>query len=457
MHQHNRAMKRLLRSLAVFSLLAFTAAPLAAETPAEKDARMKWFREARFGMFIHWGLYAITAGEWNGKPVQNLAEWIQSEAQIPVSEYTPLKDRFNPVQYDADALVRLAKDAGMKYIVITTKHHDGFVLWDSAHTEWDVASTPYQKDLIAPLAEACRKHGIKLCLYHSIMDWHHPDYGTQKPWRGNAANPAPDMDRYTAYLKAQLKELLTNYGDIGVLWFDGEWEDAWTHERGKDLYAYCRSLQPSLIVNNRVDKGRQGMAGMTKGAKYAGDFGTPEDQIPPRGLPGVDWEACMTMNGTWGYSKRHDQWKSPRSLIRDLIDIASKGGNLLLNVGPTAEGVIQEEAVDRLREFAAWMKLHAEAIHGTTANILPATPWGRCTVKKISTGQTRLYLHIFDWPKDGKLTVTGLPAPVSAAGCLTDSSIRPVWAQDQPGIVTVSLPATAPDPTASVITLDMDL
>ena len=451
-------MKLLVRSLAALSLLAFTTAPLSAETPAERDARMKWFREARFGMFIHWGLYAIPAGEWNGKPVKKQGtEWIQSAAEIPVSEYTPLKDQFNPVKYDADAWVRLAKDAGMKYIVLTTKHHDGFCLWESAQTDWHIGSTPYKKDLIAPLAEACRKHGIKLCFYYSIMDWHHPDYGTKQPWRGNAANPKPDMDRYTAYMKAQLKELLTNYGDIGILWFDGEWEDAWTHERGKDLYAYCRSLQPSVIINNRVDKGRAGHAGMTTDTKYAGDYGTPEDQVPAQGLPGVDWEACMTMNGTWGYSKRDDKWKSPESLIHHLIDIASKGGNLLLNVGPTAEGVIQEEAVERLQQFAAWMKPHAEAIHGTTANILPETPWGRCTVKKIADGQTRLYLHIFDWPKDGKLTVKGVPGTVTATSCLTDPSLKPVWAQDETGIVTLTLPAQAPNQIASVITLDVKM
>jgi len=443
------------RALALLPVLALTTAHLAAETPEEKDARMEWFREARFGMFIHWGLYAIPAGEWNGKPVKGLTEWIQNGAEIPVSEYTKLKDQFNPTEYDAEAWVRLAKDAGMKYIVITSKHHDGFCLWNSAHTDWDVGSTPYQKDLIAPLAEACRKHGIKLCFYYSIMDWHHPDWGTKKPYRGNADNPAPDMDRYTAYMKAQLKELLTNYGDIGVLWFDGEWEAAWTHERGLDLYEYCRSLQPSLIINNRVDKGRAGMAGMTRDTKYAGDFGTPEDRVPAQGLPGVDWETCMTMNGTWGYSKRDDKWKSPESLIRDLIDIASKGGNLLLNVGPTAEGVIQQEAVERLQHFAAWMGKHAEAIHGTTANILPETPWGRCTVKKSPDGTMRLFLHVFDWPADGKLNVTGIPGTVTATACLTDASVNVKFTQPEPGVLAITLPAEAPDKIASVITVDV--
>ncbi len=448
-------MKNALRAIALLPILALTTAQLVAETPEQKDARMEWFREARFGMFIHWGLYAIPAGEWNGEPVRGLTEWIQNGAEIPVSEYTKLKHDFNPTQYDPDAWVRLAKEAGMKYIVITTKHHDGFCLWNSEHTDWDVGSTPYRKDLIAPLAEACRKHAIKLCFYYSIMDWHHPDWGTKKPYRGNADNPAPDMDRYTAYMKAQLKELLTNYGDIGVLWFDGEWEDAWTHERGLDLYAYCRSLQPSVIINNRVDKGRAGMAGMTRDAKYAGDFGTPEDRVPPQGLPGVDWEACMTMNGTWGYSKRDDQWKAPENLLREFIDIVSKGGNLLLNVGPTAEGVIQPEAVERLQYFAQWMGKHAEAIHGTTANILPDTPWGRCTVKSFPDGTTRLFLHIFDWPEDGKLAVTGISGTVTAAACLTDASINVLFTQEESGALTLTLPAQAPDQIASVISVDV--
>jgi hypothetical protein len=286
--------------------LALAAGAAIGESAAERDARMAWFREARFGMFIHWGVYAVPPGEWAGKKYGGGVEWIQSQAKIPVAEYTPLKDRFNPVKYDADAWVRLAKDAGMKYIVITSKHHDGFCLWDSAHTDWDIASTPYKNDLLKPLAEACRRHGLTLCFYHSIMDWHHPDYGDKAEWRGNAANPAPDMDKYTAYMKAQLKELLEGYGPLGVLWFDGEWEKSWTHERGKDLYDYVRSLQPSIIVNNRVDKGRRGMEGFTAGGEFRGDFGTPEQEIPATGLPGVDWESCMTMNDTWGFSA-HDQ------------------------------------------------------------------------------------------------------------------------------------------------------
>jgi alpha-L-fucosidase len=426
-----------------------------AESPAERDARMAWFREARFGMFIHWGLYAIPAGEWNGKKSNHNAEWIQSQAAVPSAEYAGLLEKFNPIKYDPDAWVRLAKDAGMKYIVITSKHHDGFCLWDSAHTEFDVASTPYGKDLLKPLAEACQRHGIRLCFYHSIMDWHHPEYGNKEPWRGNAANPAPNMDLYTNYMKAQLKELLTGYGDIGIAWFDGEWESSWTHERGQDLYHHLRTLDPDLIINNRVDKGRQGMAGMTKPGEYKGDYGTPEQEIPANGLPGVDWESCMTMNNTWGFSAHDQQWKSTENLVHNLIDIASKGGNYLLNVGPTAEGEIPGPSIERLRELGEWMKVNAGAIHGTQASpFTRAFPWGRCTRRTLPDGNSRLYLHVFEWPANQRLELTGVANEVIGAGLLADPS-QTVATNRENGKLILSLPATPPGPHASVVTLDL--
>ncbi len=427
--------------------------PLPSETPSERDARMEWFREARFGMFIHWGVYAVPAGEWDGTKHGGGVEWIQAKAKIPVPDYEPLKDRFNPVKYDPEAWVRLAKDAGMKYVVITSKHHDGFCLWDSEHTDWDVASTPYGKDLLKPLAEACRRHGLKFCLYHSIMDWHHPDYGTRAPWRGNADNPSPDMDAYTAYMKAQLKELLSDYGDVGILWFDGEWEPAWTHERGIDLDHYVRSLQPDIIINNRVDKGRRGMQGMSEDDRFRGDYGTPEQQIPARGLPGTDWESCMTMNNTWGYSAHDSHWKSTETLIRNLVDVASKGGNYLLNVGPTAEGEIPAPSVERLEGIAGWMETNAESIHGTQPNPFPKTPWGRCTVRPIAGG-TRLYLHVFDWPEDGRLELRGLTNEVTAVRVLARPDDIVLLPDDADGRVLL-LPGTAPNPVDSVIAVDI--
>ena len=247
--------------------------------------RMEWWREARFGMFIHWGLYSIPAGEWQGKT--GYGEWIRDSAQIPVEQYDQFVKQFNPVKFNADQWVRIARDAGAKYIVITTKHHDGFCLFDSKVSDYDIMSAPYRRDIMKQMAEACRREGLRICWYHSIMDWHHPDYLPRRGWEKRSSEGA-DFNRYVSYLKGQVKELLTRYGDIGVMWFDGEWEDTWNHERGQDLYDFVRSLQPNVIVNNRVDKGRGGMGGMSD-AGFAGDYGTPRagnsrDRYPGRVL-----------------------------------------------------------------------------------------------------------------------------------------------------------------------------
>ena len=303
------------------------------ETPAEREARMTWFNHARFGMFIHWGVYSVPAGEWEGK--KNYGEWFMEETKMPVSQYEKFAEQFNPEKFDARAWVKAAKAAGMKYIVITSKHHDGFAMYRSDLSDWGIKSTPFKRDPLKELADACKAEKITFCFYHSIMDWHHPDWGQRRAWNDKATGE-PDMDRYTTYMKGQLKELLTRYGPIGILWFDGEWEKPWTHERGVDLYQYVRGLQPAIIINNRVGKGRSGMAGMDQGSERVGDYGTPEQNIPARGFgPGVCWESCMTMNNHWGYNRNDDHWKSTETLVRNLIDCASKGGNYLLNVGPT--------------------------------------------------------------------------------------------------------------------------
>jgi alpha-L-fucosidase len=418
------------------------------ESKQDRDARMDWFRKAKFGMFIHWGLYSVPAGEWNDN--KNLGEWFLEETRMPVSQYEQYRTKFNPVKFDAKAWVKVAKAAGMKYIVITSKHHDGFAMFHSNMSDWGIRSTPFQRDPMKELAAACKEEGITFCFYHSIMDWHHPDY---QPRRGHndvaASHGAPDMDKYVPYLKGQLKELLTNYGPIGILWFDGEWENTWTQERGRDLYNYVRSLQPSILVNNRVAKNRAGMTGVSRGDEVIGDYGTPEQQIPANGLPGKDWESCMTMNGHWGYNKHDENWKSTKDVVRMLVDIASKGGNYLLNVGPTSEGLIPEPCVERLREVGRWMNVNGEAIYGTKASPFPKTPvWGRVTQKP-----GKLYLHVFTWPKSGKLEVKGLTNKITAAYLLADhKSLRTVsksWG------IELSLPKTAPDAIASVAVLEI--
>jgi alpha-L-fucosidase len=472
------------RTLRVFiSLLAAAAfIPLqlpAAESAAERDQRMEWFREARFGMFIHWGVYSVPAGEWDGKT--NYGEWFLEETKMPVSQYEKFASQFNPTQFNAREWVRMAKDAGMKYIVITSKHHDGFGMFRSKQTDWCIKSTPFQRDPLKELAAACHEAGIKLCFYYSIMDWHHPDWGTRRPWN-DVATGTPNMDQYTDYMKAQLKELLTRYGPISILWFDGQWEKPWTAERGADLYNYVRSLQPNIIVNNRVGKPQDSASGIgfTQQGKI-GDYGTPEQEIPATGFgPGVDWESCMTMNGHWGYNKHDQNWKSSTTLIRNLIDCASKGGNYLLNIGPTAEGVFPGACVERLQEIGQWMKVNNEAIYGTKASPFESLPWGRCTQKQIAAPaatiipqqhaasaferrpaktearpieRTRLYFFVYDWPANGQLVIPKLDNALLRAFMLEGH--RPLYFGSENDSITITLPAAAPNKHASVVVLEV--
>ena len=424
--------------IALLAILLAGSAAFAGDAGEPSEPRMKWWREARFGMFIHWGVYAVPAGTYKGKRVRGIGEWIMSKARIPVKEYEKFAAQFNPVKYDADEWARIASDAGMKYMVITSKHHDGFCLWDSKVSDYDIMdAAPFERDLLKELSEACAKRGVRLCFYHSIMDWHHPD-----------AKGASFPKYRDEYLKPQLRELLTGYGPIGVLWFDGEWIREWTEPQGKDLYDFCRELQPGIIVNNRVGKGRKGMQGMSKGKEYAGDFGTPEQQIPAKGLPGVDWETCMTMNNTWGYKSYDHKWKSAPDLIKKLVDIASKGGNFLLNVGPTAEGLIPAPSIERLAAIGRWMKVNGESIYATTASPFGRLPWGRCTAKP-----GRLYLHVFSWPKDGKLTVPGIENEVTGARLLAGRAALKVRRAE--GKVVIQLPSRAPDEVDSVVALDV--
>jgi alpha-L-fucosidase len=430
--------------------------PQGEETAAEHDARMKWWREARFGMFIHWGLYAVPAGEYKGQRSTHIGEWIMEWANIPRADYEKFAPQFNPVKFNAAEWVHTAKEAGMRYIVITSKHHDGFSMFDSRVSKYNIAdATPYGRDPMLRLAAEAARQGLKFCFYYSIMDWHHPSQYVDAPGKDpTAGNGVTKMrpgakDEYVKYMKEQLRELIVGYNPA-VLWFDGEWVDWWTEADGTDLYNYVRSLKPDIIVNNRVGKGRKGMEGLNKGdQKYVGDFGTPEQQIPPAGLAGIDWESCMTMNDTWGYKSYDDNWKSTETIIRNLVDIASKGGNYLLNVGPTAQGLIPEPSVERLAGVGKWMKVNGDAIYGTSAGpFAKQLAFGRATSKA-----GRIYLHVFAWPSGGKLAVPTWGSVVKKAYLLASPNTALKFDQS-PERVVIDVPSKAPDPIASVVVIE---
>jgi alpha-L-fucosidase len=435
--------------------------------PPSRDERMAWWRNARFGLFIHWGLYSTAAGEWQGKPAAGAGEWLLTNARADPAEYRrELLPAFTAEKFDARAWAELARDAGMQYVVITTKHHDGFCLWPSDLTDYDTASTPFRRDVMRELSDAVRAAGLRMGWYHSIMDWTHPDYLPRRSWDPRPAEGA-DMERYVAYMHGQLRELLTRYGPVDVMWFDGEWEPTWNHALGARTDDLVRSLQPQVIVNNRVDVGRAGMGGFTADETARGDFGTPEQTIPANGLPGKDWETCMTMNDTWGYKASDHNWKSSRTLIRMLCDIASKGGNFLLNVGPKGDGTIPEESVQRLMDIGAWLRVHGQAIYGTQASPF-ARPqaWGRVTQARRGD-QTSLYLMVFDWPANGVLRVAGLESKPTGAlllhageggvpgvgGGTGTAAGSPLRLERDGSDVLVHVPARAPNDDCSVVEL----
>jgi alpha-L-fucosidase len=409
----------------------------AAETQGRRDARMQWWREAKFGMFIHWGVYAVPAGTYKDKRVAGIGEWIMLRGTIPVAEYREYASSFNPVKYHPDDWAKLARDAGMKYIVITSKHHDGFALFPSDVTEWDIAdATPYKKDLITPLARAARRNGLKFGTYYSqAQDWTHPGGGKSGYDEGDGWDAAHkgSFDEYlTKIAVPQTREILTRIKP-DILWWD---TPRWmTTNRAKPLHDLI-ALRPGLITNNRL------------GGGYRGDTETPEQFIPATGFKDRDWETCMTMNDTWGFKSYDQNWKTTGTLIRNLVDIVSKGGNYLLNVGPTAEGEIPEPSIQRLKEIGAWMKVNGDAIYDTTASPFSKLSWGRCTKKVTDKGGT-LFFHVFDWPRDGKLVLPGLRNRITDARLLaTREKVSATMDGDN---VILSLPAKAPDPIASVI------
>ena len=389
-------------------------------------------------MFIHWGLYSILEGKWGGR--DDYAEWIRNLAHIPLEEYDKLVGRFNPTRFDADSWIGMAKDAGAKYVTFTTKHHDGFCLFDSKLTDFCVRSTPFKRDIMAEMAAASRRAGIHQCWYHSIMDWHHPDYLPRRDWEAESRPvDGARFSRYVEYLHGQVTELLTKYGDIGVMWFDGQWEGTWTHELGKALYERCRALQPSVIVNNRVE----GWSG-DKITDPLGDFRTPEQEVPATGWPGVDWESCITMNDNWGYNAQDHHFKSAAELIGLLVETASKGGNLLLNVGPKPDGTFPDESVERLAAIGRWMRTNGTAIYGSTASPFPNTPF------RVTSQPRRLNLFLKEWVPVAELP--GLRTPIARAYLMADQTRAPLSVTGN----RVTLPDQGPSGEWPVVVLDFD-
>jgi alpha-L-fucosidase len=429
------------------------------------EERLSWWQEARFGMFIHWGVYALYAGQYKGhEQAQGGAEWIMNRCKIPVAEYREKAKEFNPVNYDPESWVKMAKDAGMKYLIITSKHHDGFALFNSKASDWDVVdATPYGKDLLKPLAEACKKHGIKLGFYYSqAQDWTNPGGSVaRRVMREGWPNPdSARIDKYTAenqghwdpiqssatfdeYIDRvavpQVREILSNYGEIAVLWWDTP--TRMTDEAALKLQELLK-LQPQIITNDRL-----------KRPNFPGDYKTPEQKIPDqKDMEGYNWETCMTMNGSWGW-RDDNKWKSTETLIRNLIDIASKGGNYLLNVGPKPDGTFPDESIHRLNEIGNWMDVNGESIYGTQPSPFGVLPWGRCT-KKTEKGKTIFYFSIFDWPENGELIIPEMKSKVSSARLLATNKKVKTTVTDE-GLL-LKLPLKAPDQIASVIKLELN-
>lgn len=421
--------------LLVSGIVIFTFWSIPVKKEITPENRMDWWENAKFGLFIHWGVYSVPAGVYKGQEVRGIGEWIMNHAKIPMAEYQKYASQFNPVKYDPEAWVKMAKDAGMKYIVITSKHHDGFALFDSKVTKWNVVdATPYGKDILKPLAKACKKEGMKLGFYYSqAQDWNHPGGAAT----GGHWDPAQSgsMDEYIDKIAVpQVKEILSRYGEIAILWWDTPTD--MTKERAEKFLPVLAKY-PNLITNDRL------------GGGIKGDTETPEQYIPATGFSGRHWEVCMTMNDTWGYKTNDHNWKSTKDLILKLSDIVSKGGNFLLNVGPTSEGEIPQPSIDRLRQVGEWMKVNGDAIYGTSANPFPYLPWGRTTIK----GQ-KLFLHVVDWPKDGILKLPMRNKAVKAY-LMTNVQKNLGIVQDA-DFIKISVPAVAPDTLLSVVALEFE-
>jgi alpha-L-fucosidase len=446
--------------IAVTLSLALSGAAFAQERPAApppdpaREARLSWFREAKYGLFIHWGLYAIPAGEWKGKAVPGIGEWIMNRAKIPVREYEALAAQWNPVRFDAEAWVRLAEDAGMKYVVITSKHHDGFALFDSKVSRYDaVDATPFRRDVLKELAEACRRHGIRLGFYYSqAQDWHEPN-GAGNTW-DFGPDEKKDFDRYLREkAEPQVRELLTGYGPVALVWFDTP--RLMTPERAQRFTDLVRSLQPNTLIDGRL------------GA--AGDYVSTGDNVIPSRVGDQAWETPATMNHTWGYKRDDHDWKSPGDVTFKLVDIVSKGGNYLLNVGPMADGTIPQPSQDTLRAVGRWLKTNGEAVYGagpTPFGDELGEPSARGTKDvrgnplflsrnewRVTTKPGRLYFTFFQEPR-APFALPAMKNAIRRAYRLADGA--PVEVKVENGLRALAIERPVIDPMATVVVVEIE-
>lgn len=406
----------------------------------------EFFREAKFGMFVHWGVYSALGGEYQGKEYGS--EWIQLHARIQADDYEKMARNFNPVSFDPDKWMKLAKQAGMKYIVFTTKHHDGFCMYKSKYTDYNIVDyTPYKKDIVKMLSEACKKNDIKLGLYYSIVDWHHPEfpaiYSQLYDFHGRP-NPKADIHKYVDYQYDQLKELMTNYGPVSFAWFDGgggfKGVDRYKVLKGDSVVKMIRKLQQGCMINSRIGG--------------SSDYGTPEQTIPGN-IQDQAFEVCMTMNDNWGYAKNDNHWKSIKELIRTLIEVAHKGGNLLLNVGPDGNGNIPDSSVVRLQGMGKWLDINGESIYGAKNSLWELPSWGRSTTRFLKNGNSVIYFHVYHWPANNVLHITSLNNKVVKAFVFTPNWKKAIKFTQHARDISVDLTGIIQDQTATVVGLEV--